>query len=361
MYVCFIDYAKAFDRVKHENLVDCLKQIGLDGKDIRVITNLYWHQQAAIRVEDDVSEYTPIQRGVRQGCVLSPVLFNIYTELIFRQFDELKGASVGGRNISNLRYVDDTVLLSDTEECLQKLVTAAKEESEKAGLNMNVKKTKTMVISKEEHVQTNIQINNETLEQVTSFKYLGQTITPDGRNDSEIKIKIAIAKNRFQQMYKVLTSRKISMALRHRLLVCYVFSVVLYGCETWTLSKVLMDRIEACEMWFLRRMGKISYKDRITNEEVLKRLNTKRTLLDTIKSRKMRFFGHTKRHESIMKNIVEGKLEGTRPKGRPRAQWTDNIKKWSGLSLTTCSRLAEDREQWRQISSLPRLRDGTLK
>ena len=96
------------------------------------------------------------------------MLFNIYTELIFRQFDELKGASVGGRNISNLRYVDDTVLLSDTEECLQKLVTAAKEESEKAGLNMNVKKTKTMVISKEEHVQTNIQINNESLKQVTN-------------------------------------------------------------------------------------------------------------------------------------------------------------------------------------------------
>ena len=114
-----------------------------------------------------------------------------------------------------------------------------------------------------------------------------------------------------------------------------------------------MERIEACEMWFLRRMGKISYKDRITNDEVLKRLNTKRTLLDTIKSRKMKFFGHTKRHESIMKNIVEGKLEGTRPRGRPRAQWSDNIKQWSGLSLTTCTRLAEDREQWRQISSLP--------
>ena len=205
MYVCFIDYAKAFDRVKHENLVDCLQQIGLDGKDIRIITNLYWHQQAAIRVENDVSDYTPIQRGVRQGCVLSPILFNIYTELIFRQFEELKGTSIGGRNISNLRYVDDTVLLSDTEEGLQKLVTEAKVESEKSGLGMNVKKTKTMVISKEDDVQTNIQINNEKLEQVTSFKYLGQIITPDGRNESEIKIKLAIAKNRFQQMYRVLT------------------------------------------------------------------------------------------------------------------------------------------------------------
>ena len=92
---------------------------------------------------------------------------------------------------------------------------------------MNVKKTKTMVVKKQDvNIQAKIKIENETLEQVDSFKYLGQTITPDGRNENEIKIKIAIAKNRFQQMYQVLTSRKISMKLRHRLLVCYVFSVI---------------------------------------------------------------------------------------------------------------------------------------
>ena len=69
------------------------------------------------------------------------------------------------------------------------------------------------------------------------FKYLGQTITPDGKNEQEINIKIATAKNRFQQLYKVLTSKKISIKLRHRILVCYIFSVILYGCETWTLTK----------------------------------------------------------------------------------------------------------------------------
>ena len=196
LYVCFIDYAKAFDRVKHENLIDYLQEIGLDGKDIRVITNLYWHQKAAMRVDKDISEYTSIKRGVRQGCVLSPILFNIYTELIFRQFDHLKGTTIGGRSISNLRYVDDTVLVSDTREGLQQLVTAAKIESEKAGLGMNVKKTKTMVMSKQEgdNIQADIKIDNETLEQVNNFKYLGQTITPDGKNETEIKIKIAIAK-----------------------------------------------------------------------------------------------------------------------------------------------------------------------
>ena len=360
MYVCFIDYAKAFDRVKHENLIDCLKEIGLDGKDIRVITNLYWHQKAAIRVDSDISDYTSIQRGVRQGCVLSPILFNIYTELIFRQFDHLKGTTIGGRNISNLRYVDDTVLVSDTKEGLQNLVTAAKIESEKAGLGMNVKKTKTMVVSRQDNIQADIKIGTETLEQVNTFKYLGQIITPDGKNENEIKAKMAIAKNRFQQMYKVLTSRKISMKLRHRLLVCYVFSVILYGCETWTLTKPLMDKIEACEMWFLRRMGKISWKQKVRNEDVLKKLNVNKSLLSTIKTRKLKFFGHTKRHDTIMKDLLEGKMEGSRPRGRPRAQWCDNIKEWTGHSLTECTRLAENREMWRRISRQPCIQEGTI-
>ena len=175
----------------------------------------------------------------------------------------------------------------------------------------------------------------------------------------EIKTKLAIAKSRFTQMYKVLTSRHISLELRHRLLVCYVFSVILYGCETWTLTKPLMDRIEACEMWFMRKMGNISYKQRITNEEVLRKLGTQRSLLKSIKTRKLRFFGHTKRHNTIMKDILEGKMEGRRPKGRPRAQWSDNIKQWTGRSLAVCSRLAENREEWRRFSSQPLGREGT--
>ena len=85
-----------------------------------------------------------------------------------------------------------------------------------------------------------------------------------------------------------------------------------------------MDRLEACEMWCLRRMGRISYKDRKTNEEVLALFGTNRKLLNKIKSRKMSFFGHVKRHDSIIKQIVERKMNGKR--GRARATWADNIK-----------------------------------
>ena len=112
---------------------------------------------------------------------------------------------MGGRNISN--YVDHTVLVSDTAEGLHRFVTAAKIDSEKAGLDMNVKKTKTMVISKyqEDDIKASIQINNETLEQANTFKYIGRTIIQDGKHKFEKKIRPAVAQNRFQQIRHLLT------------------------------------------------------------------------------------------------------------------------------------------------------------
>ena len=188
MCTCFIDYSKAFDKVHHDQLISCLEKIGIDGKDIRIIANLYWHQKAAIRIQDELSPFTSIQRGVRQGCVLSPYLFNVYTEFIFRESNELKGINIHGQNINNLRYADDTALIATDENDLQKIVDQVKEESSKAGLEMNVKKTMTMVISKNpEGKQLEIKVGDQKLEQVKKFKYLGTQITEDGKTETEIK------------------------------------------------------------------------------------------------------------------------------------------------------------------------------
>ena len=154
-------------------LVDCLEKIGVDGKDIRIIANLYWYQKAAIRIDDELSPFTEIKRGVRQGCVLSPYLFNIYTEVIFREAEELEGIMINGHNVNNLRYVDDTALIASDEEKLQKLVDIVKECSSNAGLEMNAKKTKTMVLSKQpdSDKKVDIKIEGESLEQVKQFKF----------------------------------------------------------------------------------------------------------------------------------------------------------------------------------------------
>ncbi|GFR98439.1 retrovirus-related Pol polyprotein LINE-1 [Elysia marginata] len=144
IYACFIDYAKAFDRVHHTDMIRILEKIGIDGKDIRIIAHLYWYmyQKAAIRCGCDISDFTSIKRGVRQGCVLSPYLLNIYTEFIFRETSKYHGLNIGGRKFNNIHYAADTVLLTENAEDLQLLAEAVNKHSNDAGLEMNVKKTK---------------------------------------------------------------------------------------------------------------------------------------------------------------------------------------------------------------------------
>ena len=156
VYACFIDYSKAFDTVKHKELIESLKTTDIDDNDIALISNLYWQQITQIRINNEISEPLTIQRGVRQGCVLSPALFNLYTDIIFRNVEHLRGLNVGGMNINNLRYADDTVLIAETEEDLQDIVDIVKTESENVGLFMNVKKTKTMLFSKRKRQRENI-------------------------------------------------------------------------------------------------------------------------------------------------------------------------------------------------------------
>ena len=102
LFLCFIGYTKAFDKVRHETLLDMLQELEVDGKDTRIIRNLYWSQEAAVRHEGEYSEFCNIKRCVRQGCVLSPDLFNLYSENIIRNIDEIEGIVIGGHNLNNL-------------------------------------------------------------------------------------------------------------------------------------------------------------------------------------------------------------------------------------------------------------------
>ena len=145
-----------------------LKTLDVDGKDLRLLRNLYWKQKAGVRVENDESTRQEIKRGVRQGCVLSPDLFNLYSEVIMRDLTELEGIKFGGRNLNNIRYADDTVLIADSEDKLQRLVQTLVQASGERGLKLKISKTKVMVISKgDEEIRTNINVNGEVVEQVS--------------------------------------------------------------------------------------------------------------------------------------------------------------------------------------------------
>ena len=176
--------------MKHEDLFEFLQNLDIDWKDLRIIRNLYWEQSAAIRIDGNSGKYTQIRRGVRQGCVFSPDLFNLYSGNILRDLNYTMCCIVGGYNLNNVRYADGAVLIAGSESQLQELLNTVVDAGLHIGLSVNIKKTQCMVISKTKITPTcNIHITNETIKQVEKFKYLGSTITSHGRSDAEIKIR----------------------------------------------------------------------------------------------------------------------------------------------------------------------------
>ena len=317
VYICFIDYTKAFDKVRHEELLEMLQNLDIDGKDIRVIRNIYWDQAAAISIDNELTQYTSIERGVRQGCVFSAKGFNLYGEIILRELEPLRGISIGGYNINNIRYADDTTLIADSEENLQDLLDTVVNKSEEKGLSINIKKTECMVMSKKKDTPVcNLFIHGKQVKQVNSFKYLGSTVTSDGKSDCDIKKRIAIAKDSFSKMSSILKNGKLAMKTRLRVLNCYVFSVLKYGSECWTISKAMENRLQAAELWFYRRMLRLRWTDRVTNVEVLRRIGQSTLLLKTIRQQQLKFLCHIMRKDGLEKTILTGKIEGNQDRGR---------------------------------------------
>ena len=143
IYFCFIDPAKAVDYVDHNKLWKILKEMGIPDHLTCLLRNLYAGQEATVRTGHGTTDWFQIGKEVRQGCILSPCLFNLYAEYIMRNVgleEEQAGIKIAGRNINNLRYADDTTLMAESEEELKTLLMKVKEESEKTGLKLNIQK-----------------------------------------------------------------------------------------------------------------------------------------------------------------------------------------------------------------------------
>ena len=205
-YVCFIDYSKAFDTVKHKLLVDLLQSLVIDQAELRLLISLYWNQTAAVRCDDAISAWTSIKQGVRQVCVAAPNLFVLYTYMIMRELWDMEGFRIGGTVVSNLRYADDTVIVSESEEQLQRLINVVVAKREEKGLHLNSAKSFSMVFSKSITAPTcHIDVHRNILEQVQSFIYVGSLFSSDARCEKELRRRIGIAKSSFTSMNKVLT------------------------------------------------------------------------------------------------------------------------------------------------------------
>ena len=350
LFVCFIDFVKAFDKVRHNEVLEALDEAGIDDKDHRLLQNIYWKQKATVRVGFEETGVFDIKIGVRQGCVASAILYNTFSGKIMKSIEEMKGVSIGGMNINNLRFADDTAVIADAEDKLQFLMTTLKDACEKHGMEINTKKNKTevMVISKEPE-KCSIYLNGEKINQTETFTYLGTLITEDGKCTKEIKCRIAQSKSAFTNLKKILTNKKLPFKTRFRVLRCYVWPVLLYACETWTLNLESKKLLESVEMWYLSKMERISYTAHKTNEFVLSKTQKSRMILRDIERRQFKFFGHVIRKCDLEETILSGYINGNRSRGRSRKTYLDDISEKLKRSRTECIRIAKKREEWRRI------------
>ena len=193
-----------------------------------LLRNLYAGQEATVRTGHGTTDWFPIGKGVPQGCILSPYLFNLYAEYIMRNtgLEEAQaGIKIAGRNINNLRYADDTDLTAESEE-LKSLWMKVKEESEKVGLKPNIQKTKIMATGP----ITLWQIDGKTMEIVTDLIFLGSKITADGDCSHGIKRRLLLGRKVMTSLDSILKTRDITLPTKVRLVKAVVFPVVMYGC-----------------------------------------------------------------------------------------------------------------------------------
>ena len=253
IYLCFIDYAKAFDCVDHNKLWKILKEMGIPDHLTCVLRNLYAGQEETVRTRHGTIDCFQIGKGVRQGCILSPCLFNLYVEYIMRNagLDEAQaGIKLARRNINNLRYADETTLMAESEEELKSLLMKVKEESEKAGLKLNIMKTRIIASGP----ITSWQIDGEAVETVTDFILGGSKITADGDCSHEIKRHLLLGRKVMTNLESILKSRDITLPTKVHLVKAMVFPAVIYGYEGWTIKKAECRRSDAFKLWCLRTL-----------------------------------------------------------------------------------------------------------
>ena len=222
---------------------------------------------------------------------MSPCLFNLYAEYITRNagLDEAQaGINIAGRKMNSLRYADDTTLMAESEEELKSLLMKVKEESEKVGLKLNIQKTKIMVTGP----ITSWEIDGETVDTVADFIFLGSKITADSDCSYELERRLLLGRKFMTNLDSILKSRDITLPTKVCLVKAMVFPVVMYGYENWTIKQAERQRIDAFELWCWRRLLRVPWTARRSNQSILKEISPGCSLEGLQLKLKLQYFGH---------------------------------------------------------------------
>ena len=318
---------------------------------------MYEGSSNCVRVENQHTEWFDITTGVRQGDVLSPVLFNIVIDWIMRKVDMNTNGGIQWKNntrLKDIEYADDVCLGASNVDQMVELTNSLATEAKKVGLEVNINKSKVMRFHIED--DSDILLEGEALENVDHFSYLGSELNTNGDIRRELNIRIGKAGITFKRLQKVWSNTGISTRLKIRLFNSLVLPVLLYGSETWKGLKEVEERLRRFESNCLRKIMKIRWYDHISEEELRLR-SGQESVVKKLGRNRWRYLGHVLRMDDsrLAKQVLGWKPDGRRRVGRPKETWRRTLERdirLHGTNWNELEDLAQDRKQWRTITDL---------
>ncbi|KAK3510218.1 hypothetical protein QTP70_030444, partial [Hemibagrus guttatus] len=359
VHMCFVDLEKAFDRVPRGILWEVLWEYGVCGPLLRAVRSLYNQSRSLVCIASCKSDLFPVHVGLRQGCLLSPVLFIVFMDRISRRSQGLEGVRFGDHRISSLIFADDVVLLASSGLDLQHALGRFAAECEAAGMRVSTSKSEAMVLDWKK-VACTLQVGGEVLPQVEEFKYLGVLFTSEGRMDREIDRRICAAAAVMQSMYRsVVVKKELSRKAKLSIYQSIYAPTLTYGHELWVMTERVRSRIQAAEMSLLRRVAGRSLRDRVRSSVTREELGVEPLLL-RIERGQLRWLGHLFRMPPgrLPGEVFRACPTGKRPRGRPRTRWRDYVFRlaWEHLGVPPeeLEEVARDREPQMDFRSAAR-------
>ena len=316
----FVDQEKAFDRVDRNKLWQILEEYGIRGQLLDNIRAIYTSSRSAVRTQNGLTDWFVVSSGVRQGCVLSPLLFIIYMDKI------TKDANPNLEDLNEMLFADDQSLAHEKEEHLQEHTDSLNIQCREHNMKISISKTETMKVSRTPG-NLSISINGTPLKQVSEFKYLGSIFSEDGRLNREIETRIQKANSVSYQLAPLLKHPNIPMETKAKLINSIFIPTLTYQCQTWTLTKSLERKITTCEMRCLRRSVNKTRRDKIRNTRIREMVGTT-PVLHHIQEQTIRWFGHLTRMapHQLASKAYNKKISGYKARGRPRKTWIEGVK-----------------------------------
>ena len=294
-------------------------------------------------IDGKLTEWFCVLIGLRQGCLLSPTLFNIFLEFVLKEIKCVpQQLAMNDKELAQIiKYADDTTLLALGFQKLQEMSSQLQSACTKWGMKINTAKCKVLTTAEDQ-----ITIQGEHIENVKDFIFLGSSV-PNVTND--IDRRIVLASTSFGRLRKAIwNNRKISLQLKMRLFRALILPIATYASETWVLTIKDENKLNVFEMRCLRAILGVSRRDRISNANIRKTTNSEYSITDMIRTKRLKWFGHVCRKPttSLVYQSYKQDFPQPRPRGRPPKRWSDHIKKDTKLPLLTAERNAKNRSKW---------------